>query len=53
MKEEVEKEGGLRDRFKIRLLFPRTRGYLQILQRYRTYAYALPRRFRPGLDKEN
>lgn len=34
-------EGRLRHRFKIRLLLPRVRGYLQILQRYRTYACAL------------
>lgn len=31
------KEGELQHRFKIRLLFPRMCGYLQILQRYRTY----------------
>lgn len=37
------KGGRLRHRFKIRLLLPRMRGYLQILQRYRTYAYALPK----------
>lgn len=42
-KEEEEKKGRPRHRFKIRLLLPRMRGYLQILQRYRTYAYAPPK----------
>jgi len=48
-KEEEEKKGRLRHRFKIRLLLPRMRGYLQILQRYRTRY----QRFCPGLDKKN
>lgn len=51
LEKEEEKEERLLHGFKIRLLLPRMRGYLQILQRYRMYIRN--RRLRPGLDKEN